>query len=269
MAMAKLKNVGITGSSGFIGSHLTRYLAQKNIPFACFSGNALRVRDVERFFLDNKISQVVFLIGTFDLPFENQLKINVLTLQKFLEVGMQYGLKKIIFTSSGAVYGEPKKGESSENDPLEPNTLYGLSKLLAEDCILYYARNNSLRFVILRFPNVYGENNKGVISKFLSDIKKYKKITIAGNGTQKRNFLHVKDACIAIGKALQYRKSDIFNISNPTKILINELAEKLKGKYNFSIQYKPKDNSPDNILLNIEKAKKLLCFKPKVADLEI
>lgn len=265
-----IKNIGIIGCSGFLGSNLTHYFNKKNISYVCFNGNLLKNNDIKKFFLKNRVLCAVFLVGTFDPPFENQFKINVLTLQNFLEIGIKYGLKKIILASSGAVYGKPENKESKELDPLKPNTLYGLTKVYAEKCILYYARNHNIQYVILRFPNVYGENNKkGVIYNFLSDIKNYGALTIAGDGNQQRNFLHVSDACKAIEKALKYKDSDIFNISNPVKVSINDLVGILKSRYTFSVSYKMADNSQKKLLLNIDKAKKLLKFTPKMIQLEV
>lgn len=265
-----IKNIGIIGCSGFIGSNLAQYFNKKNISYACFNGNLLKNKDVKKFFLKKGVSCVVFLVGTFDLPFKNQFIINVLTLQNFLEIGIKYGLKKIILSSSGSVYGEPENKGSKETDPLKPNTLYGLTKVYAEKCILYYAQNHHIQYVILRFPNVYGENNKrGVVYNFLSDIKNYGALTIAGDGSQQRNFLHVSDACKAIEKALQYKDSDIFNISNPVKVSINDLVKILKSRYTFSVSYKMADNDQKKLLLNIDKAKKLLKFTPKITQLVV
>lgn len=263
-----IKNIGIIGCSGFIGSNLTHYFNKKNISYVYFSGNLLKNKDIKKFFLRNKVSCAVFLVGTFDPPFENQFKINVLTLQNFLEIGIKYGLKKIILSSSGAVYGEPENKESKETDPLKPNTIYGLTKAYAERCVLYYAQNHNIQYVILRFPNVYGENNKkGVIYNFLSDIKNYGIITIAGDGSQQRNFLHISDACKAIEEALWYKGSDIFNISNPVRVSINDLVKILKSRYAFSVSYKLADNNQKQLLLNTDKAKKLLKFTPKITQL--
>jgi UDP-glucose 4-epimerase len=193
-----------------------------------------------------------------------------LTTEKILSIGSKYNLKKIIYISSGAVYGEPKKRESYERDALDPNTLYGLTKKYAEECIRYYQENFKINSVILRFPNVYGEGaQKGVIANFLHDIEKYKKITVAGDGMQERNFLHVSDAVMAIKKILKYNKSNIFNISNPETFRIIDVANLLKQRYIFDIQYKASDNQLKRLSLNIDKARTELNFSPKYKKLFI
>lgn len=259
--------LGIAGSTGFIGSHLVRDFVKKGIPFARFAGDAHSTSDIERYFSIDRITHLVFLIGTFNPPFDQQLKTNVLTLQNFLETGKKYGLKKIVFSSTGAVYGEPKNQASVETDPLIPNTLYGLSKVLAETTIHYYARNSELQFVILRFPSVYGEKNtKGAIYQLVSDSKKGE-IQIAGDGNQKRNFLHVSDACDAIEKSLHYPKSDIFNITSPVFLSINDVVQRLKTKYAFTIKYISANNRLKNLLLDDRKARNELMYDPKITDL--
>lgn len=253
-----------------MGAAVRKRLEEGQIPYKSFEGNLLNDRDVENYFSQNSIEQVVHLVGAFDLPFENQTRLNVLTTQKLLEAGTRYGLKKIIFASTGAVYGEPVNTESSETDPLMPNTLYGLSKMYAEKCVEYYAENNGTKYIILRFPNVYGEGgNKGVIANFLNDIRDKKEITLFGDGTQSRNFLHVSDAALAIEKSLYYNESNVFNISNPVKISLNEVVSILSKKYDFSIQRKPANNNLKDLLLNIDKAKKHLRFEPEIKNLRV
>lgn len=264
------KTVGIIGYKGFIGNHLVKYLSTKNISYTNFEGDLLKKDDIEIFFKKNNISQALFLVGTFNPPFENLIKFNVLTLQNFLEIGVKRKLEKIIFTSTGAVYGESVGRKSKETDPLKPCTLYGLSKLFAEECIKFYKNNYGLKYIILRFPNVYGDgNNKGVIYQILLSIKESKKVVIEGDGKQKRDFLYVEDACLAIEKVLSYPDTDIFNISNIKCLSINQVIGKLKAKYDFSIKYRPQANNLNTLTLDINKAKNKLGFFPNTVNLKI
>jgi UDP-glucose 4-epimerase len=263
-----MKKIGITGCKGFIGSHFVDYCRQHSLPYVCFLGDLLNSEDVQHFFSENAIDQLIHLVGTFDPPFQNQIEKNVMTLQTIVNIGINHGLTKIIYASSGAIYGEPLHETSKESDNLRPNTLYGLSKLFAESCIQYYSNNYGIHYVILRFPNVYGlDAQKGVISRFLYDIKTKGEITIAGDGLQSRNFLHVDDACRALAKAIDYNTSDIFNISNSQKLTINEVVDMLKKKYVFTIDHAPKDNNLKNLLLDGSKAKRLLGFEANYKNL--
>lgn len=267
--MDKKIRVCVTGSSGFIGQKLIELLSfNSNIEVIPFEGDLLIKEDIEKFFKKNEnIDQIVNLVGLFFGDFENLVKINTVALSNLLEVAVKNGIKKITHTSTGAVYGEPVSLESKETDPLKPNSLYGLSKKYTEECVQYYADNFSLEYVILRFPNVYGKgNNKGVIFNFLDAIKTKGKITINGDGTQSRNFLHVSDAARAIEKAISYNKNGIFNISNPGKVTLNDLVASLKEKYQFEVEYQPADNNMKDILLDISLAKKELGFEPEVKE---
>lgn len=265
-----MNNIGITGANGFVGRELVKVFKSKNVSFVIFEGNLLDDKNLTLFFKTNKINQVVHLAGTFDPPFSNLINNNVLITQKLLEVGTKFGLKKIIYASSGAVYGEPMGKESFETDSLNPNTLYGLTKMFSEECIKYYSKFSKIKFVIFRFPNIYGPGNKkGVIFNFIKDIKNRNEITVVGNGNQSRDFLYVSDACAAIEKALDFEGSEIFNVSSFLRLSINQLVDLLKKENDFKISYVKEDENLRALSLNIEKAIKLLGYSPVVNKLQI
>lgn len=271
MVMEKIK-VCITGADGFVGRHLIKKLKKENkIKAVIFSGDLNDKKNVDNFFRKHRnIDQVIHLAGLFFGDFEELLDANVRTTQNLMEAGAKYGVKKIIYTSTGAVYGEPIQKESLEKNPLKPNTFYGLTKMMGESVVRYYADNYKIKYVILRFPNVYGEGNKkGVVYNFVSDIKSKKKISIFGDGKQSRNFLHVSDAVEAIKKSIAYNKSNIFNISNPQKTSINDLVGILREKYDFEVEYKDANNNLKDLLLNINKAERELKFLPKIIKIKI
>ena len=262
------KNIGITGSDGFIGKHLVKYLKNDgSYNIKCFNGDLLKESDVKEFFRKKDFDTVIHLAGTFFGDFAALMDANFKTTENLLRIGKENGLKKIIFSSSGAVYGEPIKGVSKESDPTKPNTYYGVTKLYAEKLIELYNYLHGLQYVILRFPNVYGEgNDKGVIYNFLDGIENKGKITVYGDGSASRNFLHVSDACNAIYRSINYKNSDIFNISNPQKISINDLVSELKKDRNFKVIHKEANNKLHDLLLDIGKAREKLKFEPKVKD---
>lgn len=262
--------IGITGSKGFVGSRLTEHFQKQHIPFAEFTGDLTDSSDVGSFFDDHKPDIVVHLAGAFSPPFRNQLEKNVLTVQTVLEIGRTRGLRRIIIASSGAVYGEPVRSESRETDPIRPNTLYGVSKKMAEEIVLFYNKIYGIGYTILRFSSIYGEgNDKGVIYRFIHDIRTTGSVTIEGNGTQSRNLLHVQDAVSAIEKAIQHPHNGIFNVSNPVKVTINQIIDVLKTKHTFTVKYGKPVNDLKDLLLDISKAKKELHFSPSVRELSV
>lgn len=264
MAQRKI-NIAVTGWQGFIGTNLLQRLKKNSdLKLLLFEGDLLKNSDLEYFFNRNKkIDQIIHLAGAFSNDFNVLYKINVLALENLMKIASQRGVKKIIFTSSGAVYGEPRGKVSKETDELAPNTLYGLTKLFAEELVRYHKLSDNIDYTILRFSNVYGGSDHGVIANFLDSIKKKNRITIFGDGNQTRNFLHVSDACRAIEKAIYHIGSGTFNISNPGKISINEIAKILKKKYRFEIEYQPANNNLKDLLLDTKKASQKLGFRPE------
>lgn len=253
--------IGITGSTGFIGSYLKENFKLGKI--IEFEGNLLDKEAVENFV--KKCSSIIHLAGVFSNNFDELYQANVITTRNLVDSALKHNVEKLIFTSTGGIYGsatEPWR----ENDSPTPDTLYGLSKLYAE----LYIKFAGINYVILRFPNVYGPgSNKGVISNFINQIKTQGDIVILGDGKQKRDFLHVHDACTAIEKALNSDfEKEIFNVSNKNYSL-NEVAEILKKLSRQEIEVVHKAADKNNKLLNLSldtsKIQTQLNWKPEIS----
>lgn len=261
--MVKKLKIGITGHTGYIGSNLIKYLESKSLELVLIKGDLTDPSIVEKSFKLNNIETVIHLAGSFNPPLVNLMNKNVITTFNLIDVGMKHGLKKIIYLSSAAVYGEPNQNKSLESDIPQPNTEYGLSKFFAENIIKYFSIVRKLRYVTLRFPGVYGKGGRGVIDNFIKDINERKAITLYDDGNQKRNFLYIDDACESIYKSIFYKKNDIFNIASTRSFALNEIINKLEQKYAFQVIYKKSNNSLRNITLNTNKAQKELKFYAK------
>lgn len=260
----------ITWSSWFIGKKLIEELSLKKESYICFKWDLLDKSDIEGYFSNHQIHRVIHLVWAFDGDFDNQMKLNFNTTQNLLEIGSKFWLKKIIYTSTWAVYWNPKWSESLESDVCLPNTFYWLSKKITEDLITYYKENHAIQAVILRYPNVYWEGNtKWVIYNFLQQIQNNWNIVLYGDWTQWRNFLHVQDAVSAIILALEYEDSWIFNISNPIPYTLKDIICILEKKYKFNVEFKQANNNLQFLYLNIDKAKGKLWFEPKFKDIKI
>lgn len=272
--MERLK-VGVTGASGFIGRHLVTALEKlKSVDFACFDGDLLNITDVEKYLENNpNISQIIHLAGSFAGDFNTLVASNVVTTNNLLEVATKNKVNKIIFASTGAVYGEPLNNKSKEDDPLNPVTEYGLTKMFAEETIKYYARNREIKYIILRFPNVYGpRNNKGVIYSFTKAIRETGTIEVLGDGNQERNFLYVADAVDSLTKTLDYNScNDIINIATPELYSLNDLISAIRMFVPvFTTTYKTKDqtNALKTLSLDISKVGRVLGWTPEVSLIE-
>lgn len=281
--------VCLTGFDGFIGKNLTEYAESfGGIEFVPYSPASLPAQTagklglkpdgfldllipehVEAFFGEcGKFDALVHLAGQFFGDYAALVRTNLETLQSALQSCAKYNIPKVVFSSTGAVYGEPAGEESFESDPRLPNTDYGLVKLYCEETLEYFERSFGVAAVILRFPNVYGKgNNKGVVYNFIDRIETKGEISLNGDGTQSRNFLHVRDACQGICKALVSAKSGAYNISNPRAVTLNELIDLLAKDYKFTVTRTRDDsNKLQRLLLNIDKARKEFGFEPEVTD---
>ncbi len=254
------QKIGLTGASGFVGSRLRTFLELRGYQVVSFRGNLLKKSDIVSFLNDlTYLDTVVHLAGTFFGDSQKLIDVNTSATFNLTEELARRQFGKIIFASSGAVYGEPLGERSLEGDHLRPNTVYGLAKKWAEDAILHHHDQFDLRYVILRLPSLYGPGSeKGVIYNFLKSIKHEGAITLHGDGMQTRNFLHVDDLCVAIHKSILFTGSDIFNISNPSRVSLNQLIEILKSKYDFKVKHEPANNNLKDLLLDVSKAQNKL-----------
>lgn len=179
---------------------------------------------------------------------------------------------RIVFASSAAIYGNPEYTPIDESHPKNPTSPYGLEKLSADHyCRLYYNRYD-VEAVALRYFNVYGPRQQaghysGVISVFREQALNEEPITIEGDGTQTRDFVHVDDIVQANLRAAT--KDDApgkaFNIGSGTQITINELAEVIKQTSNSDseiIHVDAREGDIDQSMADISRASDSLSYSP-------
>ena len=208
------------------------------------------------------------------------LEINSTGTKNVLEACLGNKVKKVIFASSSEVYGEPKKNPITEKFQTQGKTIYGISKLMGEEYCKSYHQKHNLNFTILRYFNTYGayQQKKFVIQNFVYDSIKNNKITINGNGNQKRSYMYVSDAADATISAAFSKKTNnkIFNIGNgKNPITLKELAKivkkvlKLKNaKLIFKKNFKKTDRTIEREIFyrycDSSKFQKLIKWKPKI-----
>jgi len=174
-------------------------------------------------------------------------------------------IKQFIFASSCAVYGE-KLPPLNESDNLKPVNLYGLSKLLIENSLIYFSKKYNFKHTIFRYSNVYGPRQKsnsesGVISIFTNQVINKKPLTIFGDGENTRDFIYVSDVVRA--NILSIDKEGIFNIGTGKETSINELVQIFENitSLNLKKRYLNKDSGVKRSYLDIRLAEKFLNFK--------
>lgn len=179
---------------------------------------------------------------------------------------------RLVFLSSREVYGESSNSHTSEDDPKIPNNIYGLTKLQAENIILWANKKYGLNYTIVRPTNLYGPGGdkygaQVLIKKIIND----EKIQILG-GTQRMNFIYVEDVASAIERIISDERSlsETFNVGSHNDLTINEfvnLVAKISGKKPM-IEYLPMRKTETlDFKVSIEKIRKVLDWSPQM-DLE-
>jgi UDP-glucose 4-epimerase len=199
-------------------------------------------------------------------------KTNILGSLNVLENCKKYKIKKIIFASSAGVYGEAKILPTPEDHPVNPDSPYRIAKLTIENYLKFYKENFGLKFISLRFSNVYGprqdpKGEAGVVAIFINKLLKGERPTIFGDGNQTRDFIFVEDVVSACLKAMEYKgKKEIFNIGTVIETSINELYKIISKLLKTKIKPKYVPEKPGDLkrsCLDISLAKRELKWRPK------
>jgi UDP-glucose 4-epimerase len=174
----------------------------------------------------------------------HDVDVNVLGTINLLEACVQNGVKRVVFSSSAAVYGMPQVLPIAENQILNPVSPYGASKASAEKYLQLFGDIYGLEYAILRYSNVYGprqdrEGEGGVVSVFHDRIQQNLPLYIYGSGEQTRDFIYVQDVVTANITALNCPANIICNVSTECRTSINKLAKLMAGDKPLEIQYRP------------------------------
>ncbi|MDY0405030.1 NAD-dependent epimerase/dehydratase family protein [Virgibacillus sp. 179-BFC.A HS] len=250
----------VTGGAGFIGLHCVRKFLEENLEVvivdnlssssqACipdeviFYNISMETPDLKMIFAKEQPDYVVHLAAQISVkksledPLRDCLS-NINGTLNVLQNCIHFHIKKIIFASSAAVYGEPGYLPIDEAHPQNPLSFYALSKQTAEKYIQLFSDHFDLDYCILRFSNVYGPGQNahgeaGVISIFLNQLLQQKNPILFG-GEQTRDFIYVQDVANAVSLALHAKKNGTFNISTNSETKIIELLDQLQHALNSS-----------------------------------
>jgi UDP-glucose 4-epimerase len=199
---------------------------------------------------------------------------NLVATLQLLEAMRSFGIKELVFASSGGtVYGPPMHAPIEEEHPTNPTTSYGITKLAIEKYLLLEKQLHGLKPVILRVANPYGERQRvefaqGVVAAFLKRSLANEPIEIWGDGSVVRDYLHVGDVADAFAAALDYQGDEsVFNIGSGTGTSLNDLVSILSrvlGR-DLRVDYKPaRDFDVKSNVLCCERARKVLGWSAKV-----
>ena len=244
----------VTGGAGFIGSHVVEALLERGCEVRVLddlsTGRAdhlplhdpnleLQVGDVadaeEMRAALRGMRAVIHLAATpagarpTADPYDTALA-NVTGFIQLLEAARQQRVKRVVFASSAAVYGDAPEPPFAESTPPHPSEPAGMEKLLAEGYATLYASRYGLRALALRYFTVYGprqHRRDGVIPRFLERLDAHRPVLINGDGRQRRDFIHVEDAARATVAALESDRCGVLNVASGQPTEIRELVQLL------------------------------------------
>ena len=295
-----MKNILITGGAGFIASHLIEELlkdVQNNIlgidnfysgtkdnldyirlcdennRFDFIEADIRDFNNINEIIKSNKIEYIYHLAAIVSVQdsIENPLLSNAVNVKgtlNILESSRINNVKRVVFSSSAAVYGDEPSQPKNETSITKPISPYGYEKLIGEQYMKLYSELYNLETVVLRYFNVYGERQiatsdySGVISIFDDKFKNNEIPNIYGDGEQYRDFVYVKDIAILNLKAMNTKNisGEIFCIGTGNKVTINDLIKIISKKYNTNIKPLYKESRSGDILAS-------LCDNSKVRNL--
>ena len=287
----------ITGGAGFIGSHLAEALFRQGYEVILLdnfsSGKWQNIQHLDTTVHEGDIRNldtVMKAMNGCDVVFHaaalvsvpESIKhpdinhsINVTGAFNIFEAARLQNVKRVIYASSAAVYGNHPELPKTEASPIQPISPYATAKYINELYADNYASAYELTCVGLRYMNVYGPRQdpsspySGVLSIFCQQFLQGTPITIFGDGSQTRDFVFVKDvvqANILAATAELHTKSELFNIGTGTATSLNQIISKLNQhtEKQIKVNYKPsRDGDIKHSLSNIDKAAQQLGYEPK------
>ena len=287
------KNILVTGCAGFIGSSISKKLIQnkynvfgidnlstgkkKNIPkeVKVIIGNCN-----DSFYLNKfkkiKFFSIIHLAGnvgnetSYNSPLTD-CENNILVTLKLLELAKKTKCRHFIHTSSMSVYGNLPSRPVSENYNCNPKSYYGISKLASENYVKI-SQNKKFKSTILRLFTVYGpgqslnNSKQGMISIYLQQIFKNKRLIVKGSKNRIRDFIFIEDLTDLMIKIIGNKKffNQTLNIGTGKKHKISEVIKKLKETTGINFPVIFKKNTPLDqfyIFPNIKKLKKIVNVK--------
>src|SRR3989338_5393002 len=213
------RKVLITGGCGFIGTAVARHFYN--------SGFRVRTFDIVEPIkaIDEHVIHLAAMLGVKRTEHSRMqcLDVNISGTKNVLDAAVRAGIKKIVFSSSSEVYGEPLKTPISEEHRVHPKSVYAVTKLAGEEYLRAYKKEYGLDYTIVRFFNIYGPGQVAefVMPKFIKLVLNNQPPTVNGDGKQIRSFCYVDDAAEGVRLALMSKKSnsEIFNIGNDKAVV--------------------------------------------------
>jgi UDP-glucose 4-epimerase len=290
-----MMKVLVTGGAGFIGSHIVDQLISEghkvvvvdNIstgrkeqihPEAVFYHVDITRPELKDVFhkerpdaVIHQAAQIQVNTSVEDPAFD--ATVNILGTINVLEACRETGVRKVVYASSAAVYGNPEYLPLDENHPVRPLSGYGVSKYTVEHYLAVYSHLYGISFTALRYANVYGirqvpHGEGGVISIIIDRVLRDEPMTVFGDGEQTRDYIFVEDVARANLAALTAGDGEILNIGTGRQASLNEVLRlfgEIAGR-EIPAEYGPE--RPGDIKHSVfdnSRARRVLGWEPKVS----
>ncbi|WP_341322824.1 NAD-dependent epimerase/dehydratase family protein [Solibacillus sp. FSL H8-0523] len=282
----------ITGGYGFIGSHVAEQFYKEgyeihiidnlstghreNITFK-HKAHIISITDpkCKEIFAANRFDFVIHLAAQISVARSIQNPIydaeaNIIGLLNMLQFSQQSNVRKFIFASSAAIYGNNTNLPLTEHETPLPIAPYGVSKWVGEQYCSNWAAQHDLDAVCFRLSNVFGprqtsEGEGGVVATFITKALQNETVEIYGNGEQTRDFIYVKDVAHAIFRATQSFITGTYNLSTNIQTSVNQLVQVLQAQgYTLKTTYtQAREGDIMHSSLSNEKIKTELDWVPK------
>ena len=284
----------VTGGAGFIGSHLVDLLLKKKLKVLVIdnlsNSNVSNIKKlikkkkitfIKKNILDKDINLSKFkidyvfhlaaigsIIPSIDDP-KKYITNNFNGTLNLLDKIKKQKIKKFVYAASSSCYGLAKY-PTNENNPIDNQSPYAFSKWSAEELVKHWSRIFKMPYVSIRIFNAYGPRFKttgaygSVIGVFLKQKLENKPLTIVGDGSQGRDYIHVLDVANAFYLAAKSKyKNEVFNLGYGKIISIGKIVDLLRPTKTINIPYRP--GEPYRSKANISKIKKKIGWKPSIS----
>lgn len=288
----------VTGGAGFIGSHLVDLLLARGdevaivdnlitgkrtnlAPEATFYEIDIRSRALSEIIAEvrpevvfHQAAQLSVKASTEDPLFDAE--VNVVGLINLLNGCVAAGVRKVVFASSGASYGNPEYLPIDEAHPQRPASPYGISKMVSEHYLRYYALDRGLAFTALRYGNVYGPRQDpfgegGVIAIFIRQLLDGKVPTIHWDGEQIRDYVYVSDVAEANLRAIDAGDGNCYSIATGVGTTVNTMYRELCAALGTWVEPQRSGRRPGDLrtaIFDCSRARVELGWQPRVSFAE-
>jgi len=310
------KHILVTGGAGYIGSHVVRKLIdngytvsildnlingnKESVPseVAFYKIDLGDISELRKLFDENNFDAVMHFAAFIEAGVSMKKPAeffanNCINGSYLLNEMLRHGVKKIIFSSTAAVYGNPIGNKIKEDHPLNPVNHYGRTKLIFEELLRMYKESYDLEYIALRYFNASGADESAEIGEdhdpethliplvLKTVLGERENIKIFGtdygtsDGTCVRDYIHVNDLAnahiLALERLFKNGESDVFNLGNGKGFSVEQVidsAKKITGKDFKVIKTNRRKGDPAVLVADSTKARDILKWNPKYTSID-